>query len=69
MNIRHLNGSSIRIRKALGTAPINGPKYGIIFVMPIITETSSENGIPHIVVTINVMQQTINESLSVQVMN
>ena len=43
-NTRLLIGSIIRIRKTLGTAPIIGPKYGITFVMPTITLTSSTNG-------------------------
>ena len=29
------------IRMALGTAPMNGPKNGMMFVMPIMTEISN----------------------------
>ena len=49
-NTRLLIGSIIKIRKTLGTAPIIGPKYGITFVMPTITLTSSTNGSCKIVI-------------------
>ena len=39
--IRHLVGSTIRMIKALGTAPISGPKNGMMFVTPTMTLTSS----------------------------
>ena len=40
-----LIGSANTIRTALGIAPINGPKNGIIFVTPTITLTSNVYGI------------------------
>ena len=39
--IRHLSGSTSRMMKALGIAPISGPKNGMTFVTPMITLTSS----------------------------
>ena len=39
--IRHLRGSTSRMIKALGIAPISGPKKGMMFVTPMITLTSS----------------------------
>ena len=38
-------GSTKRIRNALGTAPINGPKNGITLVTPTITLIRSTYGI------------------------
>ena len=37
----HFIGSTKRINRALGIAPINGPKNGITFVTPTITLTSA----------------------------
>ena len=39
-----ITGDSIKITSADGTAPINGPKNGIIFVTPTITEISMALG-------------------------
>ena len=41
MKIRHFMGLTIRIMMALGTAPIKGPKKGMMLVTPTITLTSS----------------------------
>ncbi len=38
-------GLTVRIRSALGIAPMNGPKNGIMFVTPIMTLTSIVYGI------------------------
>ena len=49
MNTRNhsaLIGASIRMIKNDGMAPINGPKYGMTFVTPTITETSIALGMP-----------------------
>ena len=43
--IRHFFGSIIRMKNADGIAPMNGPKYGITFVIPTITEISTAYGI------------------------
>ena len=39
MKIRHCLGLTSRIRKALGAAPRNGPKKGIMLVTPTTTLT------------------------------
>ena len=46
-----------------GIAPINGPKNGIIFVIPIITEINNEYGILKIVKIIKVKTPIIAESI------
>ena len=45
INHRHIFGSTSRTSSADGTAPINGPKNGMIFVTPTMTEISSAYGI------------------------
>ena len=38
MKIKQSSGSTINNNRAHGTAPINGPKKGIILVMPTMTD-------------------------------
>ena len=45
MKIRHLVGLTIRMISALGTAPMSGPKKGMMFVTPMMTLTSRVYGI------------------------
>ena len=44
-NHRHIFGSTSSISSAEGIAPINGPKNGMMFVTPTMTEISSAYGI------------------------
>ena len=56
-------GSAIKIMNALGIAPMNGPKKGIMLVIPTITLIRGVNGIPIIDITINVSSPMIIESI------
>lgn len=54
--IRHLPGSVMRSRNALGIAPMKGPKTGIMFVMPMIT-----------LITFRFKQQIIRFYIAIQI--
>ena len=55
-------GSTISMRTIPGTAPINGPKYGIIFVIPTIRLTIGVNGSLSIVIRKKHIHPIMNES-------
>ena len=45
INHRHILGSTSKMSSADGIAPINGPKNGMTFVTPTMTDMSSAYGI------------------------
>ena len=67
MNTAKINackGEMINKIKIEGTAPMNGPKKGIILVKPIITAISSEYSILNKAIKIKQIIPMINESSS-----
>ena len=60
----HFEGSTNKIINADGTAPINGPKYGIIFVAPTITDIINAYGILKINIPTKQIIPTIKESIN-----
>ena len=69
MNINAFVGDTNSIIIPDGIAPINGPKNGIIFVTPIITDINKVYGILNIVNTINDNTPIIAESIIFPIKN
>ena len=68
-NQNAFTGDKNKIMKNDGIAPINGPKKGIIFVIPMIKDTKIEYGILNIESMKNVIIPTISESSNLPLTN